>query len=70
MHKVRTLVTCTAPDVQSLHQSRIRARHSSHAGVSLAYLMGDFARLAHDWSGEENPTFLRLKEATWPHASP
>ncbi|CAK9005902.1 unnamed protein product [Durusdinium trenchii] len=65
MHKVRTLVTCTEPDVQSLHQSRIRARHSSHAGVSLAYLMGDFARLAYDWSGEENPTFLRLKEVFW-----
>ena len=48
----------------------MRARHSSHAGVSLAYLMGDFARLAYDWSGEENPTFLRLKEATRPHASP
>ncbi|CAK8988817.1 unnamed protein product [Durusdinium trenchii] len=43
----------------------IRARHSSHAGVSLAYLMGDFARLAYDWSGEENPTFLRLKEVFW-----
>ncbi|CAK8987605.1 unnamed protein product [Durusdinium trenchii] len=43
----------------------IRARHSAHAGVSLAYLMGDFVRLAYDWSGEENPSFLRLKEVFW-----
>ena len=42
---------------------RIRARHSAHAGVSLAYLMGDFSRVAYDWSGEDDPTFLRLKEA-------
>eukprot|EP00913_Durusdinium_trenchii_P012539 g11774.t1 len=49
----------------SQRAQEIRARHSSHAGVSLAYLMGDFARLAYDWSGEENPTFLRLKEVFW-----
>ncbi|CAK8987164.1 Ankyrin repeat and SAM domain-containing protein 1A, partial [Durusdinium trenchii] len=49
----------------SQRAQEMRARHSSHAGVSLAYLMGDFARLAYDWSGEENPTFLRLKEVFW-----
>ncbi|CAK9106046.1 unnamed protein product [Durusdinium trenchii] len=43
----------------------IRARHSAHAGVSLAYLMGDFSRVAYDWSGEDDPTFLRLKEVFW-----
>ena len=42
---------------------RIRARHSGLAGVSLVYLMGEFAELAYDWSGEDDPTFLRLKEA-------
>ena len=25
--------------------------------------MGDFSRVAYDWSGEDDPTFLRLKEA-------
>ena len=44
---------------------RIRARHSATAGVSLSYLMGDFAHLAYARSGERDPTFLRLKEVSW-----
>eukprot|EP00913_Durusdinium_trenchii_P031067 g29093.t2 len=43
----------------------LRASNSTNAGISLAYLMGDFARLAYDWSGQDDPSFLRLKEVFW-----
>ncbi|CAK9022974.1 unnamed protein product [Durusdinium trenchii] len=49
----------------SQRAEEIRARHSGLAGVSLVYLMGEFAELAYDWSGEDDPTFLRLKEVFW-----
>ena len=45
---------------------RIRALHSHHAGVSLVYLMDDFTELAMRRSGEEDPTFHRLKEVGTP----
>ena len=43
----------------------IKARHSHHAGVSMAYLLQDFVELAQQESQEVDPTFLRLKEVFW-----
>ena len=43
----------------------IRARHSHHAGVSMAFLLQDFVQLAQEKSGEVDPTFLKLKEVFW-----
>ena len=43
----------------------IRVLHSYHAGVNMAYLLGDFVHLAQQRSQEEDPTFLRLKEVFW-----
>ena len=43
----------------------IRALHSKHAGVSMAYLLQDFVHLAQQRSQEVDPTFLRLKEVFW-----
>ncbi|CAE7829172.1 ANKS1A [Symbiodinium necroappetens] len=45
--------------------AEIRAKQSAHAGVSMSYLLTDFAQLARERSGEEDPTFIRLKEAFW-----
>ena len=43
----------------------IRALHSYHAGVGMAYLLQDFVDLAQQRSHEVDPTFLRLKEVFW-----
>eukprot|EP00438_Fugacium_kawagutii_P023311 Skav226248 [mRNA] locus=scaffold1218:695462:697357:- [translate_table: standard] len=43
----------------------IRAVHSYHAGVSMAYLLHDFVHLAQQRSETVDPTFLRLKEVFW-----
>ena len=43
----------------------IRALHSYHAGVSMAYLLHDFVHLARQRSEAVDPTFLQLKEVFW-----
>lgn len=43
----------------------IRALHSYHAGVSMAYLLHDFVHLARQRSKAVDPTFLQLKEVFW-----
>ena len=43
----------------------IRARHSRHAGVSMAYLLRDFVEFAQQESQEVDPTFLQLKDVFW-----
>ena len=52
-------------DAINQQASEIRARHSHHAGVSMAYLLHDFVQLAQEKSREVDPTFLKLKEAFW-----
>ena len=54
--------TSEAVDQQA---KEIRARHSHHAGVSMAYLLQDFVQLAQEKSREVDPTFLKLKEVFW-----
>eukprot|EP00435_Cladocopium_sp_Y103_P035331 s230_g9.t1 len=54
----------TYADVEAEAQD-IRAAHSSHAGVSMTYLLRDFIHLARDRSGKQNPTFIELKESFW-----
>ena len=54
----------TPSEVESKAQ-QIRAEHSRCAGVSLRYLLGDFAALAQSRAGKDDPTFVELKESFW-----
>lgn len=54
----------TPSEVESKAQ-QIRADHSRCAGVSLRYLLGDFAALAQSRAGKDDPTFINLKESFW-----
>ena len=54
----------TPSEVESKAQ-QIRAEHSRCAGVSLQYLLGDFAALAQSRAGKDDPTFVELKESFW-----
>ena len=54
-----------SPNDVEQEAKEIRARHSQHAGVSLAYLLQEFVQLAQEKSREVDPTFLELKDLFW-----
>eukprot|EP00435_Cladocopium_sp_Y103_P060728 s1084_g22.t1 len=53
------------PEIQKRF-CEMRALQSERAGVSIGYLLsGDFAQLATDRSGKDEPTFIDLETAFW-----